>query len=75
MSGVSWGNGRVEFSRHRGGSVVVLFENDGIIWVDAEKGIYRAGWQQALEPYEGPGWAAMPQDEAIERRRRLTTSD
>lgn len=56
MSGVSWVTGRVDY-RH---GMVAYFENDGVVWYDAEHGICRDGWQQELEPFEGPVAVGLP---------------
>jgi hypothetical protein len=51
-----WGNGRVEY---RGG-MVLYFENDGVVWYDAVKGVAKERWQAELAPYEGPGHVGLP---------------
>ena len=54
MSSTSWGNGHVDFGRRNGETVVRYFENNGVVWYDADNGIALEGWQKELEPYEGP---------------------
>ena len=55
MSSVHWGNGWVDYAKVDGAVCVAYFENDGVVWYDAQNGVERAGWQEELEPYEGPG--------------------
>jgi hypothetical protein len=56
VSGVSWQSGGVDFK----GGKVYYFENAGVVWYDAKNGIALSGWQEALEPYEGPGLEGFP---------------
>ncbi len=53
---VDWQTGWIDY---RGG-FVAFFEDSGVVWYDASKGIARDGWQKALEPFEGPGHVGLP---------------
>ena len=71
MSSVSWGNGRVEYTRLGGESCVEFFENNGVIWYNARTGVERPGWQAELEPYEGTGLVGLLAKRAEDKGARL----